>query len=144
MTQQPTHPFAEDRTDFDRLGARVAVMIGEYLRDLPTQPVDRVVPADVRQRLMSLPLPVRGQTPQEILDFLGREIMPWPVAIGHSRSYAWVNSPPAPISILADSVATAMNSGLDGYDHSCIFLMVSLGRWIMELVGFPVEGSQCL
>jgi hypothetical protein len=80
-------------------------MIGEYLRDLPTQPVDRVVPADVRQRLMSLPLPVRGQTPQEILDFLGREIMPWPVAIGHSRSYAWVNSPPAPISILADSVA---------------------------------------
>ena len=64
-------------------GARVAVMIGEYLRDLPAQPVDRVVPADVRQRLMSLPLPGRGQTPQEILDFLGREIMPWPVAIGH-------------------------------------------------------------
>ena len=24
------------------------------------------------------------------------------------------------------------------------FLMVSVGRWIMELVGFPVEGSQCL
>ena len=144
MTQQAMHPFAEDRTEFDRLGARVAVMIGEYLRDLPTQPVDRVVPAEVRQRLMSLPLPARGQTPQEILDFLGREIMPWPVAIGHRRSYAWVNSPPAPISILADSVATAMNSGLDGYDHSAIFLMVSLGRWIMEMVGFPVEGSQCL
>ena len=102
MTQQAMHPFAEDRTEFDRLGARVAVMIGEYLRDLPTQTVDRVVPAEVRQRLMSLPLPVKGQTPQEILDFLGREIMPWPVAIGHRRSYAWVNSPPAPISILAD------------------------------------------
>ena len=93
---------------------------------------------------MSLPLPEQGQTPEEILDFLRREIMPWPVAIGHRRSYAWVNSPPAPIAILADSVATTMNCGLDGYDHSAMFLMVSVGRWIMELVGFPAEGSLCL
>ena len=93
---------------------------------------------------MSLPLPEVGQAPEEILDFLRREIMPWPVAIGHKRSFGWVNSPPAPISILADSVATTMNCGLDGYDHSAIFLMVSVGRWIMEMVGFPVEGSQCL
>ena len=70
--------------------------------------------------------------------------MPWPVAIGHRRSYGWVNSPPAPISILADAVATTMNCGLDGYDHSALFLMSSLGRWIMELVGFPAEGSLCL
>ena len=144
MTEKPVHPFAEDRADFDQLGARVVAMLSEYLRDLPDQPVDRAVPTDVRLRLMSLPLPEQGQSPKQILDFLGREIMPWPVAIGHRRSYAWVNSPPAPIAILADSVASSMNCGLDGYDHSAIFLMVSVGRWIMELVGFPVEGSQCL
>ena len=144
MTQPSMHPFAEDRKDFDRLGARTAAMIGEYLRNLPVQPVDRVVPPDVRRRLMSQPLPDKGRTAEEILDFLKKEIMPWPVAIGHKRSYAWVNSPPAPISLLADSVANTMNSGLDGYDSSGIFLFVSVGRWIMELVGFPVEGSQCL
>jgi len=82
------HPFAEDRRDFDRLGARTAAMIGEYLRNLPVQPVDRVVPADVRRRLMSQPLPEKGRSPEEILDFLKKEIMPWPVAIGHRRSYA--------------------------------------------------------
>jgi aromatic-L-amino-acid/L-tryptophan decarboxylase len=138
------HPFAKDRANFDAIGARTIEMLGEYLRTLPVQPVDRVVPAEVRRRLMSLPLPEQGQSAEEIIDFLGREIMPWPVAIGHRRSYAWVNSPPAPISILADSVASTMNCGLDGYDHSAVFLMVSVGRWIMELVGFPVEGSQCL
>jgi glutamate/tyrosine decarboxylase-like PLP-dependent enzyme len=37
-----------------------------------------------------------------------------------------------------------MNSGLDGYDHSALFLMSSLGRWIMDLVGFPAAGSLCL
>ena len=138
------HPFAEDRADFDRLGARTIEMLGEYLRALPAQPIDRVVPEEVRRRLMSLPLPEQGQSPEDILEFLRREILPWPIAIGHRRSYGWVNSPPAPISILADSVATAMNSGLDGYDHSALFLMASLGRWIMELVGFPTAGSLCL
>jgi len=103
-----------------------------------------VVPIEVRQRLISLPLPERGQSPEEILDFLRREIMPWPIATGHKRSYGWVNSPPAPISLLADAVASTMDCGLDGYDHSAIFLMASLGRWIMELVGFPTEGSLCL
>jgi aromatic-L-amino-acid decarboxylase len=144
MAKPPLHPFAQDRADFDALGARATAMLGEYLRALPDQPVDRVVPPEVRRRLVSLPLPEHGQSPAEILDFLQREIMPWPIATGHKRSYGWVNSPPAPIAILADAVASTMDCGLDGYDHSAIFLMASVGRWIMELVGFPTEGSLCL
>lgn len=138
------HPFARDREDFDRLGARTVEMLGEFLRGLPAQPVDRVIPEDIRRRLMSMPLPEEGMPPDEMLDFLHREILPWPIAIGHKRSYGWVNSPPAPMSILADAVATTMNSGLDGYDHSALFLMSSLGRWIMDLAGFPSGGSLCL
>jgi glutamate/tyrosine decarboxylase-like PLP-dependent enzyme len=138
------HPFVKDRENFERLGAQTVEMLGEYLRALPAQPVDRVVPDEVRRRLMSLPMPDAGLPSEEILEFLRREILPWPVPIGHKRSYGWVNSPPAPIAILADAVSTTMNSGLDGYDHAALFLMSSLGRWIMELVGFPSEGSLCL
>lgn len=138
------HPFAQDREDFDALGTRTVEMLGEFLRALPAQPVDRVVPEDVRRRLMSQPLPEQGLAAGEMLEFLRREILPWPIAIGHKRSYGWVNSPPAPIAILADAVGVTMNSGLDGYDHSALFLASSVGRWIMELVGFPPEGSLCL
>ncbi len=144
MSSDSGHPFAQDRARFDALGARTVELLSAYLRALPDQPVDRVVPQDVRQRLMSLPLPEQGQSPEEILEFLRREVMPWPIATGHKRSYGWVNSPPAPISVLADAVASTMDCGLDGYDHSAIFLMASLGRWIMELVGFPTKGSLCL
>jgi aromatic-L-amino-acid decarboxylase len=138
------HPFVKDRADFDRLGARTIEMLGDYLRALPAEPVDRVVPEAIRRRLMALPMPEQGLAPDEMIEFLRREILPWPIAIGHRRSYGWVNSPPAPISILADAVATTMNCGLDGYDHAALFLMSSVGRWIMELVGFPTEGSLCL
>ena len=144
MPAKTKHPFASDREVFDALGSETVRMLGAYLRALPDEPVDRVVPKEVRQRLLSLPLPERGQSPEEILAFLRHEIMPWPIATGHKRSYGWVNSPPAPISLLADAVASTMDCGLDGYDHSAIFLMASLGRWIMELVGFPTEGSLCL
>lgn len=144
MARDSRHPFVLDRDAFDALGNETVRMLGAYLRALPDEPVDRVVPKDVRQRLISLPLPEHGQSPEQILEFLRREIMPWPIAIGHKRSYGWVNSGPAPISLLADAVASSMNCGLDGYDHSAIFLMASLGRWIMELVGFPTEGSLCI
>jgi glutamate/tyrosine decarboxylase-like PLP-dependent enzyme len=144
MAGNSRHPFVLDREAFDTLGAETVKMLGAYLRALPDEPVDRVVPRDVRQRLIALPLPEHGQPPEAILDFLRREIMPWPLATGHRRSYGWVNSPPAPISLLADAVASTMDCGLDGFDHSAIFLMKSLGRWIMELVGFPREGSLCL
>jgi len=138
------HPFVSDRDAFEALGERTIRMLGRYLRALPEEPVDRVVPRAVRQTLISLPLAERGQAPEEILDFLQREIMPWPIATGHKRSYGWVNSPPAPISLLADAVASTMDCGLDGFDHAAIFLMRSVGTWIMELVGFPAEGSLCL
>ena len=138
------HPFTSDRDAFQTLGNRTVQMLDRYMRALPGEPVDRVVPKDVRQRLISLRLPEHGQSPEEILDFLQREVMPWPIATGHKRSYGWVNSGPAPIALLADAVASTMDCGLDGYDHSAIFLMKSLGRWIMELVGFPTEGSLCL
>ena len=128
------HPFVSDRDAYEALGERTVRMLGSYLRALPDQPVDRVVPKEVRQRLIALPLPEHGQSPEQILDFLQQEIMPWPIATGHKRSYGWVNSPPAPNSLLADAVASTMDCGLDGFDHSAIFLMASLGRWIMELV----------
>ena len=144
MPKPSLHPFAQDRADFDAIGASAMAMLGAYLRALPDQPVDRVVPKEVRERLIALKLPEHGQTADEILAFLQREIMPWPIATGHKRSYGWVNSPPAPVAILADAVASTMDCGLDGYDHSAIFLMASVGRWIMELVGFPTEGSLCL
>ena len=57
------HPFVKDREDFERLGARAVEMLGAYLRQLPAGPVDRVVPEDVRRRLMSLPLPDHGLPP---------------------------------------------------------------------------------
>jgi len=83
-----------------------------------------------------MPLPGEGMAANDILDFLDSKVMPWSMPTNHARSYAWVNTSPAPISILSDALATTLNNGLDGYHHSAIYIMHSLGRWLMELSGF--------
>ena len=98
--------------------------------------MDRRVPDDVRRALMSLPLPEQGQSPEEMMTFLREQILPWPITIAQPRCYAWICAGFAPMGALADLAASTMNTGLDGYDHSSIFLNVAVGRWLMALTGF--------
>jgi glutamate/tyrosine decarboxylase-like PLP-dependent enzyme len=135
------HPFVQDRERYAELGGEVARVVADYLSQVRSGTLHRPVPDDRRAKLMTVPMPQAGLEADEILRFLRDEIMPWPIAIGHPRSYAWINSPPAPVAVLADQIASAMNTGVDGYDHSSVFLNVALGRWLMELSEFPVEGS---
>ena len=125
--------FSRDRADFARLGKRTVDSLAKYMLNLPDETVDRIVPDDTREFLSNLPIPEQGMSADDIVSFMEDHIMPWPQATGHQRSYGWINSPPMPISVIAETVAQTMNAALDGYDHSGIFLMVSLGRWLMEL-----------
>ena len=60
MAGDSSHPFVLDREAFDALGTETVKILGAYLRALPNEPVDRVVPQDVRQRLPSLGNPTRS------------------------------------------------------------------------------------
>lgn len=127
----------QDRQEFTRLGTELMETLGEYLNNLPEDTVDRVIPEEVRRHLSSMALPDDGMSPDEIFSFMREHILPWPQPTGHSRSYAWVNSPPMPVSILAETATQTMNSSLDGFDYSGLFLMAAVSNWLMEIVGFP-------
>jgi aromatic-L-amino-acid decarboxylase len=139
------HPFTQDLRDFTRLAHRTIDAIVAQQQKWPHMAVDNAIPPrEQRDYLANMELPSEGISAGEILDVLEQRIMPWPMPTTHRRSYGWINPPAAPISVLADTVSTALNMGLDGYDHPSIFLMKSLGRWLMELSGFPQDGSMAL
>ncbi len=142
--QRNDHPHRRDAGAFRQLGATAIDLAARHLETLEDLPVERLVPQDVRARLLEQPLPEQGMSAEAILDLLARDVLPWPLPTGHRRSVGWIDSPPAPIGILADTVATAMNCTSDGYDHSGIFLLATVSRWLMELTGFPTEGSMGL
>lgn len=142
--QRNDHPHRRDAAAFRELGASAIELAARHLDTLEAMPVERIVPARVRARLLGQELPQDGLAPRDILAFLAEDVLPWPLPTGHRRSLGWIDSPPAPIGILADTVATAMNCTSDGYDHSGIFLLATVSRWLMELTGFPQEGSMGL
>lgn len=129
--------LSDDRDDFRRLGHRTIDRLAAFLNGVDAGPVDIPVPEDQRRKLANLALPEDGQSADEIIDFIASEIVPYRLCTAHRRSYGWINSPPSSVGILANTAANAINSGLDGFDHGAMFLMVSLGDWLMELTGFP-------
>ena len=136
-------PHLDDRRNFSELLGRASDVMAKHLIERPSKPVDCSTPPEaLRRELSNLQLPAGGMTAEDILSFLEDKVMPWSMPTNHARSYAWVNTSPAPISILSNALAQTLNNGQDGYNHSSIFLMHSLGRWLMELSGFlDAEGT---
>lgn len=130
-------PHVEDRRNFSSLLSRTSDVMVKHLIERPSMPVECSTPPEaLRRELSNLPLPADGMAADDILSFLEDKVMPWSMPTNHARSYGWVNTSPAPISILSDALATTLNNGLDGGDHPSVFIMHSLGRWLMELSGF--------
>src|SRR5438128_8233338 len=71
-------------------------------------------------------------------------VLPHAMGNGHPRFFGWVNSPPAPMGVLADLLAAAMNPSCAGGDHAAIYVERAAVRWLMELISFPTEGTMGL
>ena len=94
-----------------------------------------------RQTLLEQVLPQEESDPTSILDFFQEHILPYPMGNGHPRFFGWVNSPPAHMGILAELLAATMDPSCAGGDHAAVYLEHCVTRWLLELVGFPVDGS---
>ena len=127
--------------EFRRLGYRAVDLAAEHLAQIPGGPVYRQMKAEDRERLMDLPLPDLPVTPDQLLDFIEREILTHPMGNGHPRFFGWVNSPPAMLAVLTEVLAAALNPSCAGGDHAAIYVERCAVRWLMELIGFPTEFS---
>lgn len=137
-------PLALDAEAFRRLGYRAVDLAAEHLAGLPGRPVFAPMSSAERAALLDQALPERGTMPDAILDRVRDLVLAHPMGNGHPRFFGWVNSPPAPIATLAELLAATMNPSCAGGDHAAIYLERCAVRWLMELVGFPAEGSMGL
>lgn len=133
--------FAIDPDAFRQLGYRAVDLATEYLADMRQRSVFTPMLPDERRVLLEQPLSDGGVDPDEILDRFVELVLPHPMGNGHPRFFGWANSPPSPIGAIAELLAGALGPSCAGGDHAAIYLERCVVRWLMELVGFPVEGS---
>src|SRR5262245_7016960 len=138
---EPPTPLALDPETFRRLGYRAVDLAVEHLAGMRARPVFAPMAEAARQALLELPFEDAGSAPEVLLEAVGSLVYPHPMGNGHPRFFGWVNSPPAPMGILAELLAAALGPSCAGGDHAAIYLERAVVRWLMALVGFPVAGS---
>jgi aromatic-L-amino-acid/L-tryptophan decarboxylase len=141
---EKTSPPALDPEHFRRLAHDAVDLVADYLAALGTGPVFRPMSVEQRGTLVQEALAPSGVRPEALIERFRTAVLPHAMGNGHPRFFGWVNSPPAPIGIVADFLAAALNPSCAGGDHAAIYLERAAVRWLMELIGFPAEDSMGL
>jgi aromatic-L-amino-acid/L-tryptophan decarboxylase len=134
-------PFTIDDQTFRDLGHRLVEMMGAYLEMLPEGPVYRPLPHEVRQRLEEMELPAEGTALEEILGFFAQHVLPYGRCQNHPCFAAFVDPAASRLSMLAAFASAVTNTSGAGGEYAAIYLERAAVRWLMELIGFPRDGS---
>jgi aromatic-L-amino-acid decarboxylase len=127
--------------EFRRLGYQAVEITARYLAELPDRSVYQQMAESQRNKIMDMPLPAAPLSGDEILQTITEQILPHAMGNGHPRFFGWVNSPPAMMAVITEIIAAAMNPSCAGGDHAAIYVEKCVVRWLMQLLGFPAEGS---
>ena len=129
--------------DFRQIGHQLVDQIAALLESIPNRPVTRdESPSSIRDALgLNGGLPENGADPAALLATAARLIADHSLFNGHPRFFGYITSSPAPVGMLADFLASALNPNVGGWLLSPAATEVEAQtiRWIAELIGYPVD-----
>lgn len=133
--------LALEADEFRRLGHDLVDRIATLLDDIPRGKVTPgEAPDDVRALIdAGRPLPRDGADPRALLDKTADLLARHSLFNGHPRFFGYITSAPAPIGILGDFLASAVNANVGGWTLGPMATEIEAQavRWIADLVGYP-------
>jgi glutamate/tyrosine decarboxylase-like PLP-dependent enzyme len=138
-----THELSLDPEDWSAFLAQAHGMLDDmvaYLRTVRERPAWSPVPPSIKARL-SEPPPMAGSGLEETYRAFSDCVLPYPFGNIHPRFWGLVCGTGTPVSMLADLLASAMNSNACGYDQSATYVEQQVVAWFRELFGFPDGAS---
>lgn len=136
-------PLAMDAPTFRALGHQLVDQLAEFLESLPRRRVTHdESPSAVRQGLdLEGPLPEHGLEPGPLLETTARLLFEHSLFNAHPRFFGYVTAPPAPIGILGDFLASALNPNVGAWTLSPAATEIESQtiRWIAELIGYQAN-----
>ena len=136
-------PLAMDAGQFRTLGHSLVDQIASLLESVPHGPLTRdESPADVRAALgLNGGLPPEGTDAATLLSTTATQLFAHSLFNGHPRFFGYITSSPAPIGILGDFLASAINPNVGAWKLSPAASEIESQsiRWIAELIGYPTD-----
>jgi aromatic-L-amino-acid/L-tryptophan decarboxylase len=129
--------------EFRKMAHELVDRIAGHLETLPTRPVTRgESPAEIRALLdAERPLPAAGEDAAAVLSEATGLLFDHSLFNGHPRFWGYVTSNPAPIGMLGDFLAAAVNANVGSHILSPIATEIEAQtvRWIAEFIGYPPD-----
>jgi glutamate/tyrosine decarboxylase-like PLP-dependent enzyme len=136
-------PLAMDAATFRALGHRLVDQLAASLEALPRGPVTRTEsPSEVREALdLSGPLPESGTDPGTLLERTAQLLFEHSLFNAHPRFFGYITAAPAPIGVLGDLLAAAVNANVGAWTLSPAATEIESQtvRWIASFIGYPVD-----
>ena len=125
---------------FRKLGHDLVDRVADLLAALPERPVTpHEEVAEVRAALGDAPLPERGSDPATLLAETSKLLFEHSLYNSHPGFLGYITSSAAPIGILGDFLAAALNQNVGGWALAPLASEIERQtvRWLAELVGYP-------
>jgi aromatic-L-amino-acid decarboxylase len=134
-------PVEMTEEQFRSLGHDLVDRIAGWLGSIRTRPVTPAEsPLDVRAVLAAARgLPDEGKDPGILLQDATRLLFEHSLFNGHPRFYGYVTSSAAPIGMLADLLASAVNANVGAWKLSPMATEMEgqVTRWMAQFIGYP-------
>lgn len=131
-----------DWVEYRREAHRLLDLCVDHLvavRERPWQPVDE------RARVaMALGEARKGSGLAPLVDALANDVMPYSTGNTHPRFFGWVHGTGLASGLLAEMVASTMNSNCGGRDHGAVYIEREVIAWCRSCFGFPAGSSGVL
>ena len=142
MSAKRQSPIEMSPAAFRDAGHRLVDDLAAFLESMPSGKVtESPQVGDLKAILGNAGLPREGMDPNELLGEITGQLIRHSLFNGHPRFWGYVTSSPAPIGVLGDFLASAMNQNVGAWQLSPLASEIEAQtiRWIAEFVGYPSD-----
>jgi glutamate/tyrosine decarboxylase-like PLP-dependent enzyme len=107
------------------------------------EPIWKEIPNAVKTAFEE-PLPQSTGNARDVFQEFKQNILPYPKGNIHPRFWSWVQGTGSPTAMMADMLASGLNSNVTIGEHSAMYVDNQVINWMKELMNFPSSASGIL
>ncbi|HEY2350807.1 MAG TPA: pyridoxal-dependent decarboxylase, partial [Puia sp.] len=132
-------PIEMDASTFREAGHQLIDDIADFLSSISNYPVTTAPHSKTLQAKLPTAMPLTGMDPAALVKETWQLMVNNSLFNGHPRFWGYITSSPAPVGILADLAASAVNSNCGAFVLSPMATEIEKQtiQWLGELIGYP-------
>lgn len=137
----PDSDYSLDPADWEAFEATAQQTLHDavaFLQTIRERPTWQPPPHEVKKRLHEA-IPMYPTPLAEVCAQARRDILPYPTGNIHPRFWGWVMGTGTADGVIADLIASTMNTHMAGYDQSGSLIEEQVLRWLCQLFGYGPE-----